>query len=172
MHEPLALHTLAHAHLLEQVNRALLESPGPDAMLHVAAAAGLERDRLDAPQVQQVAEHQPGRPSPDDPHLSAIRPFRTHTRSLALPRYRLVLMRLLAPIFVLGMWLLVAAPAFAGDNGEGLVGETDDRIITFFSLGMVVFFTVLVVLLSALQGRLDKRKQERKATELRKRVGW
>ena len=81
-------------------------------------------------------------------------------------------MRLLAPIFVFAMWLLVAAPAFAGDNGEGLVGDTDDKIITFFSLGLVIFFTVLVALLSALQGRLEKRKEQRKAIELRKRVGW
>jgi hypothetical protein len=81
-------------------------------------------------------------------------------------------MRLLAPLLVLGTWLIVAAPAFAGDNGEGLVGETDDRIVTFFCLGLVVGFAVLVALLSALQGRLEKRKDERKAVELRKRVGW
>ena len=81
-------------------------------------------------------------------------------------------MRRLAPILVLGTWLLLAAPAFANDNGEGLVGETDDRIITFFCLGLVVFFAVLVALLSALQGRLERRKDERKAVELRKRVGW
>jgi hypothetical protein len=60
----------------------------------------------------------------------------------------------------------------ASDNGEGLVGETDDRIITFFSLGVVVFFGVMVVLLSAIQARLERRKEERKASELRKRVGW
>ena len=62
--------------------------------------------------------------------------------------------------------------AYAGDNGEGLVGETDDRIITFFSLGLVVFFTVFVIVASWIQGALDRRKQERKAVELRKRVGW
>ncbi len=70
------------------------------------------------------------------------------------------------------MQLLSQLVLFAHDNGEGLVGETDDRIITFFSLGVVVFFTVLVVLLSALQARLDRRKEQRKASELRKRVGW
>jgi hypothetical protein len=69
-------------------------------------------------------------------------------------------------------WLLLAAPAFAGDNGEGIVGETDDRIITFFCLGVVVGFAVLVTLLTLLQNALDKRKEERKAVELRKRVGW
>jgi hypothetical protein len=81
-------------------------------------------------------------------------------------------MRRLAPPLVLATWLLLAAPAFAGDNGEGLVGETDDRIITFFCLGLVIAFTVLVALFSALQARLDRRKEDRKATELRKRVGW
>jgi hypothetical protein len=81
-------------------------------------------------------------------------------------------MRLLAPIFVIATSLVLAAPAFAGDNGEGLAGETDDRLVTFFCLGVVIFFAVWVVLMSALQGRLEKRKDERKAVELRKRVGW
>jgi hypothetical protein len=75
-------------------------------------------------------------------------------------------------LVALPTWLLLAAPAFAGDNGEGLVGETDDRIITFFCLGLVVAFSVLVTLLTFLQQSLDRRKEERKATELRKRVGW
>jgi hypothetical protein len=70
------------------------------------------------------------------------------------------------------MRLLSELVLFASDNGEGLVGETDDRIITFFSLGVVVFFAVLVAVLSALQARLDRRKEARKAAELRKRVGW
>jgi hypothetical protein len=60
----------------------------------------------------------------------------------------------------------------AGDNGEGLVGETDDKLITFFSLGVVAFFIVAVIVLSALQAWLDKRKEQRKALELRRRVGW
>jgi hypothetical protein len=81
-------------------------------------------------------------------------------------------MRRLAPLLPLAVFLLLAAPAFAGDNGEGLVGETDDRIITFFCLGLVLAFPILVALLSWLQGSLERRKQERKAIELRKRVGW
>ena len=75
-------------------------------------------------------------------------------------------------LVALPTWLLLAAPAFAGDNGEGLIGETDDRIITFFCLGLVVAFAVLVTLLTVLQNALEKRKEERKAIELRKRVGW
>ena len=70
------------------------------------------------------------------------------------------------------MALLSQLVVFASDNGEGLLGETDDRIVTFFALGVVVFFTVLVILLSSLQGHLEKRKEQRKAVELRKRVGW
>jgi hypothetical protein len=81
-------------------------------------------------------------------------------------------MRKLAPVLVLAAWLIPAATAFAGDNGEGLYGETDDKIITFFSLGVVVFFAVFVIVASWLQALLDKRKEQRKAVELRKRVGW
>jgi hypothetical protein len=81
-------------------------------------------------------------------------------------------MRFLAPILVLAAWLVPAASAYAGDNGEGLLGETDDRIVTFFSLGVVIFFTVFVIVASWIQATLDRRKQQRKAVELRKRVGW
>jgi hypothetical protein len=81
-------------------------------------------------------------------------------------------MRLLAPILVLAAWLVPAANAFAGDNGEGLWGETDDRIVTFFSLGVVIFFAVFVIVASWIQAALERRKEERKAVELRKRVGW
>jgi nitrogen fixation/metabolism regulation signal transduction histidine kinase len=81
-------------------------------------------------------------------------------------------MRKLAPVLVLAAWLIPAATAFAGDNGEGLYGETDDKIITFFSLGVVIFFALFVVVASWLQALLDRRKEQRKAVDLRKRVGW
>ena len=71
--------------------------------------------------------------------------------------------------------LLLAPAAFAAeghDNGEGLVGETDDKIITFFSLGVVLFFTLVVILGSLIQGALEKRKERRKAAHLRSRTGW
>jgi hypothetical protein len=68
--------------------------------------------------------------------------------------------------------LLPAATAWAHDNGEGLVGETDDRIITFFSLGVIVFFVLVIVSGSAIQGYLEKRKEAQKAADLRRRVGW
>jgi flagellar biosynthesis/type III secretory pathway M-ring protein FliF/YscJ len=70
------------------------------------------------------------------------------------------------------MRLLAQITLLAGDNGEGLVGETNDKIITFFSLGLVAFLTLLVIVASAIQARLERRKEQRKAAELRRRVGW
>ena len=81
-------------------------------------------------------------------------------------------MRVLTAISSFALTLLLVAPAWAGDNGEGLYGQTDDKIITFFSLGVVVFFAVLMTVLSIFQARLERRKEERKALELRRRVGW
>jgi uncharacterized protein HemY len=81
-------------------------------------------------------------------------------------------MRRLTPLLVLVFALVLAVPAYAGDNGEGLVGETDDRIITFASLGVVAFFALFVLVMSIIQAKLERRKEERKAVELRKRVGW
>jgi hypothetical protein len=80
-------------------------------------------------------------------------------------------LRIAAGLSVL-LSLLLAAPARAHDNGEGLLGETDDKIITFFSLGVVCFFTFVVCFGSWLQGRLEKRKEARKAAELQQRIGW
>jgi hypothetical protein len=71
--------------------------------------------------------------------------------------------------------LLLAGPALAAegnDNGEGLVGETDDKIITFFSLGVVLFFTSIVIIGTLIQNALEKRKDRRKAAHLRSRTGW
>ena len=80
----------------------------------------------------------------------------------------------LAAALAIASSLVLAAPAMAADNdnGEGLLGELNDRIITFFSLGVVVFFFLVVCLGSYLQARLEKRKDARKAAELRQRIGW
>jgi hypothetical protein len=68
--------------------------------------------------------------------------------------------------------LLLATSALAGPQGEGLYGETDDKIVTVFGLGLVVLFTLIVILGSTLQGRGDKRKAEKKAAHSRQRAGW
>jgi hypothetical protein len=79
---------------------------------------------------------------------------------------------LLTAALTVALTLVVAAPAMAGGAGEGWAGETNDKIVTFFCLGVVVFFVVLVIVASAIQGRLEKRKDEKKAAQALARVGW
>ena len=54
--------------------------------------------------------------------------------------------------------LLLAPPAMAAD-GVGLWGRTDDKVVTFFAFGVMIFFTLMVILLSLWQGRLEGRKE-------------
>jgi hypothetical protein len=68
--------------------------------------------------------------------------------------------------------LVLAGSAFASDNGQGLYGETDDRVVTIFGLGLVVFFTLFVIIASAIQASRDKRKEEKKAARKRQLAGW
>jgi hypothetical protein len=60
--------------------------------------------------------------------------------------------------------LLAVAPAALADNGVGLAGPTTDKTVTFFCFGVIGFFAVLVIVLSLIQGRLEKRKEMRRAT--------
>jgi hypothetical protein len=60
--------------------------------------------------------------------------------------------------------LLLAAPAALAENGTGLAGPTTDKTITFFCFGVIGFFALLVIVLSLIQGRLEKRKEMRKQT--------
>ena len=84
-------------------------------------------------------------------------------------------MRLLPP--TLFFWLVLAATALAqnqepaGDNGEGLAGETDDKLVTFFSLGVIIFFVLVVTLGTLAQMLLERRKERRKAAHFQ-RYGW
>ena len=59
--------------------------------------------------------------------------------------------------------LLLAAPTALADNGAGLTGPTTDKTVTFFCFGVIAFFAVLVIVLSLIQGRLEKRKEMRRA---------
>jgi len=57
--------------------------------------------------------------------------------------------------------LLAAAPAALAENGAGLAGPVTDKTVTFFCFGVIAFFAILVIVLSLIQGRLEKRKEER-----------
>jgi preprotein translocase subunit SecG len=63
--------------------------------------------------------------------------------------------------------LFVVAVSAAGadvghDGGEGLVGETDDKIVTNFGFLLIAAFPLIILFASLLQGKLDKRKDARK----------
>lgn len=60
--------------------------------------------------------------------------------------------------------LMLVAPVALADNGTGLAGPTTDKTITFFCFGVIAFFALLVIVLSLIQGRLEKRKEMRKQT--------
>src|SRR5215212_345673 len=84
--EPLAVQALADAGLGEDVDRALLEDAGTDALLDVGAAAGLEQDGLNALAREQVAEEQAGRPGADDADVGLVRAGHAGTGDTDLSR--------------------------------------------------------------------------------------
>ena len=59
--------------------------------------------------------------------------------------------------------LLVGAPAALAADGVGLYGRTDDKVVTFFMFGVIIFFALLVVVLSLIQIRLEGRKERMRA---------
>jgi putative copper export protein len=61
----------------------------------------------------------------------------------------------------LTMLLVAVAPALA-DDGVGLAGPTTDQTVTFFCFGVIAFFAILVIAMSLIQGKLEKRKERRR----------
>ena len=57
---------------------------------------------------------------------------------------------------------LLAPLALATDGGEGLWGETNDKVVTNAGFILIAAFPLLCLLLSLAQWRLDKRKEARK----------
>ena len=78
---------------------------------------------------------------------------------------------LLTAAAAVALTLALSAPAMAA-SGEGLAGETNDKVVTFFCLGVLLFFVLVVIVGSAIQGRLEKRKEAKKAAQALARVGW
>jgi hypothetical protein len=74
--------------------------------------------------------------------------------------------------------LLLSAPAMAGGfgkgdgSGEGWLGETSDKVVTFFCLGVLLFFVLTVVLGTVIQNALTKRHDAHESMRSRQRVGW
>jgi putative copper export protein len=81
-------------------------------------------------------------------------------RCVKLPSRRT---RIVAALCTALAMLLLAAPLAMADNGVGLAGPTTDKTVTFFCFGVIGFFAILVIALSLIQDRLEKRKEMRRA---------
>jgi hypothetical protein len=68
--------------------------------------------------------------------------------------------------------LALAAPALASGAGEGLAGETNDKVVTFFCLGVLLFFVLTVFIGTFIQSSLEKKKDAQKRAKVQQRVGW
>ena len=66
---------------------------------------------------------------------------------------------------LLSIWalMLAAAPVALADEGVGLAGPVTDKTVTFFCFGVIAFFAALVIVLSLVQNRLERRKEQRKS---------
>ena len=56
--------------------------------------------------------------------------------------------------------LVLAAPAMAR-GGEGTYGKYNDKVVTNFGFGLMIFFVLLVLFLSIGQALLERRKRSR-----------
>lgn len=78
--------------------------------------------------------------------------------------------RLLVGFAVFCLALALTAPAaLAGDEGQGLWGETNDKVVTGAGFVLIAFFPLFVAVMSAIQWRLEKRKEARLKTERARR---
>lgn len=71
---------------------------------------------------------------------------------------------------VIAVQLVVVSAALANDGGEGWYGEANDKVVTFFGLGLIILFPLIAAIGSVLQGRLERRKEERTAAIDRSRT--
>jgi len=68
--------------------------------------------------------------------------------------------RRLAPLIAAALTAYLAIPAWAlAADGVGIGGRTDDRKVTYWGFGVMIFFVLVVVAMSLLQGRLEGRKE-------------
>ena len=61
--------------------------------------------------------------------------------------------------------LLLAPAAQAYNDGRGLYGATNDKVVTDAGFILVIFFPLFCFVMSTIQARLEKRKQARKAAQ-------
>ena len=67
--------------------------------------------------------------------------------------------RILLSLAASATMLLLTSPVAMAADGEGLYGRTNDKVITFFCFGVIIFFALFVIFASILQNRLETRKE-------------
>jgi preprotein translocase subunit SecG len=76
-------------------------------------------------------------------------------------------MRALRTTLLTLTFLALTAPAALAasghDGGEGIYGESNDKVITNAGFFLIAFFPLFVLVMSLIMWRLDKRKDRRKA---------
>ena len=88
--------------------------------------------------------------------------------------------RLTLVLLTISVTLLAFAPSALAraDAGEGWYGETNDKVITNAMFGVIAFFPAVILVLTLVQWRLDKRKHakmdaaKRRAANVDWRGGW
>ena len=70
--------------------------------------------------------------------------------------------RLTVALTFAALALMLAAPGAMAADGIGWAGPVTDLTITLFCLGVILFFPLLVTVLSLIQGRLEARKDRRR----------
>jgi membrane protease YdiL (CAAX protease family) len=80
--------------------------------------------------------------------------------------------RFLAVLTSVAVTFLVLAPAALATNysGEGWYGETSDSTITYAMYLVIIFFPTIIVILSLIQWRLERRHRARQR-DARRRAG-
>jgi hypothetical protein len=68
---------------------------------------------------------------------------------------------LLTTISALALLALSASSALAHDGGEGLYGETNDKVVTNAGFILIGAIPLLILILTLIQIRLEKRKEEK-----------
>jgi hypothetical protein len=66
-------------------------------------------------------------------------------------------------LLTLSLLALFAPMALAQNSGEGEMGEVGDKTVTNAGFILIAAFPLFILLMSLLQWRLDKRKENKKA---------
>jgi hypothetical protein len=74
---------------------------------------------------------------------------------VSLARAARLLALVVSALAILGAF----APAALAADGVGLWGPTDDKVVTYWGFGVIIFFAVLVTVASLIQIRLESRKE-------------